>query len=414
MKYRLSILALLILIAHVSNGQKIIKSVYFDNASYIPSEKTITVLDSLASKVMNWPEYRIILKGYTDSVAGNEYNQILSEKRAQSVKEYLISKGISPQKITAQWYGENDPVMPNTTEKGRAGNRRVTLWVYDSELTVSSNKRNEKNESSEKSKPAGENDTTIICTNGTKILIRAGTFAPRQMKDIKITTKEYNTTCDLVNSNVTMITDSGDCLTSGGMVFLKFTSDTVEVHPNAGYTIRISIPASHNIIDKEMQVYVAREKNGAVRWSLTTMTLMHDKSKGRYYYEFESDSIRGFNIDKTIRARCEEDGPLVKVKGFRNCKLYMTYPGEMYLSKGLPVKRNTYSLVKPAENKVPRLTVTASEDPYAYIASGPLPELKYKKNKNMYVLKRKYFRLYSGPDATPNNQNPTLCDYLSM
>lgn len=410
MRCKHTIIVLLILISSVSYGQVLIRSVYFDNDSYTLSKRTMALLDSLAEKAGKWPEGSIVLKGYTDSVAAYEYNTALSQKRAERVMAYLISKGISPGRITTQWYGESNPVQSNQTEKGRSGNRRVSLYFFTAAHQATDNSKVD----SVKRHPSPENDTTIVSTNGTKILIRGGSFAPRQTKDIKIQTKEFNTTCDLVNSNISMITDSGDCLTSGGMVFLTFTFDTIEVHPNAGYTIRISIPASHNIIDKEMQVYVAKEKNGVVRWTLTNMSIMHDKTRGRYYYEFETDSIRGFNIDKTIRARCEEDGPLVKVKGFKKCSVYMTYPNEMYLSKGIPVRSRIYSLVKTADNKVPRLTVIAGEDPYSYIASGPLPELKYKKNKNMYVLKRKYFRLYSGPGTSAYKQSLSLCNYLNM
>ncbi|OPZ98206.1 MAG: hypothetical protein BWY70_01284 [Bacteroidetes bacterium ADurb.Bin408] len=49
------------------------------------------------------------------------------------------------------------------------------------------------------------------------------------------------------------------------------------------------------------------------------------------YYVFDTDSLLGLNIDKTLQARCEDNGPLVKVKGFGPAEIYLTYPNEMYL-----------------------------------------------------------------------------------
>lgn len=100
----------------------------------------------------------------------------------------------------------------------------------------------------------------------------------------------------------------------------------------------------------------------------------------------------GINIDKTIQARCEENGPLVKIKGFKDAKVYLTYPNEMYLSNGIQVSKRKYSLVKIAENKKPTLTIVSAKNEITYTASGPLLDLKYNQSKNMYVIKRKYFK----------------------
>lgn len=70
------------------------------------------------------------IAGHTDSIGSKSYNQALSERRAQSVKEYLVEHGISPSRITrVVGYGEARPVATNETEAGRAQNRRVELHV---------------------------------------------------------------------------------------------------------------------------------------------------------------------------------------------------------------------------------------------------------------------------------------------
>ena len=57
------------------------------------------------------------------------YNQTLSDKRAETVKNFLVAQGVSPNSITSQGFGKNDPVADNTTASGRAQNRRVNMVV---------------------------------------------------------------------------------------------------------------------------------------------------------------------------------------------------------------------------------------------------------------------------------------------
>jgi len=67
--------------------------------------------------------------GHTDNVGSDSYNQALSERRASSVAEYLISQGLEPGKVTSQGRGESQPITDNESEEGRARNRRVELHL---------------------------------------------------------------------------------------------------------------------------------------------------------------------------------------------------------------------------------------------------------------------------------------------
>lgn len=71
----------------------------------------------------------VVVEGHTDSVGSDAYNQRLSERRAASVRDYLVEKGISPSRIRTQGYGETRPVASNATEEGRAQNRRVEINI---------------------------------------------------------------------------------------------------------------------------------------------------------------------------------------------------------------------------------------------------------------------------------------------
>jgi len=73
----------------------------------------------------------VIAVGHTDSVGSDAYNQRLSLARAESVKAYLVSKGVDRQRIRTEGRGESQPVADNATAEGRAKNRRVDIEVVE-------------------------------------------------------------------------------------------------------------------------------------------------------------------------------------------------------------------------------------------------------------------------------------------
>lgn len=86
-------------------------------------------LDDLASKLRALDLEVVIAIGHTDSIGSDAYNQSLSVRRAESVKAYLVSKGVAPNRIYTEGKGEKQPVASNKTSDGRAKNRRVEIEV---------------------------------------------------------------------------------------------------------------------------------------------------------------------------------------------------------------------------------------------------------------------------------------------
>ena len=86
-------------------------------------------LAKVAGIIQAYPDLRLQIEGYTDSTGSPEYNQKLSEKRAQTVRDFLVAQGVSQPNITAQGLGESNPVASNATAAGRQMNRRVDLVV---------------------------------------------------------------------------------------------------------------------------------------------------------------------------------------------------------------------------------------------------------------------------------------------
>jgi len=99
----------------------------FDKATLKPAGKA--KLDDLVGKVKGINLEVIIAVGHTDSVGSDVYNQKLAVKRAESVKAYLVSKGIEKNRIYTEGKGEKQPVADNKTSEGRAKNRRVEIEV---------------------------------------------------------------------------------------------------------------------------------------------------------------------------------------------------------------------------------------------------------------------------------------------
>jgi OOP family OmpA-OmpF porin len=99
----------------------------FDKAVVKPDGKS--KLDDLAGKVRGINLEVVIAIGHADSIGGDAYNQKLSVRRAESVKAYLVSKGIEPNRVYTEGKGEKQPVADNKTKEGRAKNRRVEIEV---------------------------------------------------------------------------------------------------------------------------------------------------------------------------------------------------------------------------------------------------------------------------------------------
>jgi len=105
----------------------------FDKSVVKPEGKS--KLDDLSNKVKGINLEVVIAIGHADSIGSDAYNQKLSVRRAESVKAYLVSKGIEPNRIYTEGKGEKQPVADNKTREGRAKNRRVEIEVIGTRRT---------------------------------------------------------------------------------------------------------------------------------------------------------------------------------------------------------------------------------------------------------------------------------------
>jgi outer membrane protein OmpA-like peptidoglycan-associated protein len=92
-----------------------------------------TILDSVADALNKHPEIKVEIGGHTDSVGSDAHNLKLSERRAEAVRTYLMTKGVAGDRMSTAGYGESQPIDSNDTEDGRAHNRRVELKISGGE-----------------------------------------------------------------------------------------------------------------------------------------------------------------------------------------------------------------------------------------------------------------------------------------
>jgi outer membrane protein OmpA-like peptidoglycan-associated protein len=106
---------------------QIASKIFFETASDKLKVASLVQLDELSEILKRYPEANLTIEGHTDDVGKDDYNMTLSQKRTESVKVYLMGKGIFESKLTAIGYGETKPIADNTTTLGKAKNRRVEL-----------------------------------------------------------------------------------------------------------------------------------------------------------------------------------------------------------------------------------------------------------------------------------------------
>jgi outer membrane protein OmpA-like peptidoglycan-associated protein len=106
-----------------------LRNIFFPTNSFTLEPASTSELDLLVRLLNDNPSLRIQINGHTDNVGKAADNLTLSNNRAKAVTDYLVSKGIAPQRLSSKGFGAAKPVADNTSESGRARNRRTELQV---------------------------------------------------------------------------------------------------------------------------------------------------------------------------------------------------------------------------------------------------------------------------------------------
>ncbi len=115
----------------IAGNRIILKNVFFETDSYALKKESTLELDKVVQFLKTNPAIKIEIGGHTDQTGTVEYNRTLSENRAKSVTEYLISSSINPARIISKGYGMSVPIADNNSEEGRALNRRTEMKIIE-------------------------------------------------------------------------------------------------------------------------------------------------------------------------------------------------------------------------------------------------------------------------------------------
>jgi outer membrane protein OmpA-like peptidoglycan-associated protein len=117
----------------MTNTDEVLSDV-FDNLNFEfgksdIKKESLPYLDKLADTILKAKGWKLDIEGHTDEKGSDEFNLKLSQSRADAVKNYLVSKGISADVITAKGFGESKPLVPNDSDANREKNRRVEFKI---------------------------------------------------------------------------------------------------------------------------------------------------------------------------------------------------------------------------------------------------------------------------------------------
>ncbi|NRB49856.1 MAG: OmpA family protein [Saprospiraceae bacterium] len=108
-----------------------VTNLFFGTASYEIEPASFPSLKILANALLKSSNIKLSINGHTDDVGSSQDNLLLSKKRAQALRDYLIEQGCKPEQLIAEGFGETQPIVPNDSEANRAKNRRVELKIVE-------------------------------------------------------------------------------------------------------------------------------------------------------------------------------------------------------------------------------------------------------------------------------------------
>ncbi len=106
------------------------QAVQFQSGSSVLKTSSNAILDEISALMKKYPTYQLLISGHTDSAGSSAFNQDLSERRAKACYDYLVSKGINPDRMTHEGFGESKPIADNKYPEGQEKNRRVEFKMF--------------------------------------------------------------------------------------------------------------------------------------------------------------------------------------------------------------------------------------------------------------------------------------------
>ena len=236
-------------------------SIYFETAQFSLDENSQLILTELAQNLKEYADYSIDIQAHTDDQGDTEYNNRLANNRANAVRNFLLSDGITVDNLTASAFGENNPAFDNKEEEGRRLNRRVDVYVKTLASADFTEIQNQWQKDLEQSFSVdAQEKSQIVGKDGTKLWLEANTFVfkdgtiPTGKIDLRLT--ECYSFGNMLLADLT--TTSGDkLLQTGGMMKIEAYTNGEELVIAQGKSIQVAAPTK--AFDKDMQLFYGKE-----------------------------------------------------------------------------------------------------------------------------------------------------------
>ncbi|UPT71800.1 MAG: OmpA family protein [Flavobacterium sp. JAD_PAG50586_2] len=268
MKSLFRVLVLVCCVNIHANAQSKSETILFEYGKYNLTTESKSKLDAIIPKMDLEKLKAITLYGNTDADGSLGYNFELSKKRSKAVSDYLVSKGIQPNKIKQNFNGENKPVAQNSIESGKQQNRRVEL-VFEFEAKEFENTIFNKIEAETQNfEGKSHQDIEITGKEGTKIKIPKNSLLKANGKyvvgKIKVELKEFYKKSDMVLANLHTMSNK-EMLESGGMISVTATNNGEKLELKKNSKMTIEFASKNNKSD--MQVFYGHPKNKEIDWN---------------------------------------------------------------------------------------------------------------------------------------------------
>ena len=317
MKRIISILTLTIFLPLTFFGQvKTLKtSVYFDNNKFVLSKEAKKTLDVFFDTLQNGNMTKVTIKGNTDNTADSLYNIKLSEQRTETVKNYILTKGIDSKIISTIFFGENKPIITNETDEGKQKNRRVDVTISYKTILPKLDTTSLPEKLVVK-KDTCKKDTIIILSQGTQIIINKCEYF--ELKNCLEFTEANSSESILVNG-MSLMDTSGIPISSCGMIKISLKAGCTNKDCfKTPVKVRFPVPKEKecDYCGKNARVYIVNNNGNWNQPKGNKSEIKIVKIKGLEYYQFEINCPNTWqNCD------CKTTGTKTKFKTKRGYKI---------------------------------------------------------------------------------------------
>ena len=378
MKLIKGIMLLALVLPSILFGQTKKVSVYFDNDKFVLRNEAKQIIDSFFNSLQNTNLTKISIKGNADNSADSLYNFKLSEKRTETVVNYIVTKGINSKIISSDYFGENKPITTNETEEGKQINRRVDITVaYKKIIPKPDTVILPKKEISKKD--SCRKDTVIVFPGGTQVSINTCEF----LELIPCLGFEVATTPNSIMDNgMTLMDTNGVAISSCGMlkITLKPGCSNKDCFKNP-ITVRFPAPTQKecDYCGKNARVYIVNNIGSWNQQPGNRTDVKTVKINGKDYYQFE---VKCPNIWKNCDCKTRGTTTKFKVKkGYKILSLKIIYDCPVMVVKSDISKNKTMArakLICPTKIVTVTGVIMNSKGDTLYLKPTPINDLPKK------------------------------------